>query len=313
MFKSIWEDIKLAFNQGNMVIRLIFVNVAIFVVMAILPLFVKAIDFQNSETIYWDIVHFFCISDDWYTNLLHLWSVFTHMFLHTDFFHLLWNMLFLYWFGRITGDLLGDRHILPLYLLGGLFGALIYFLSATLLPDYYLVGSYALGASAAVMAIVAAAGVTAPDYTIHLFLLGPIRLKFIVGVLILLDIVGIGSLSNTGGHFAHLGGVFLGYMYVNQMRSNGADWSVPVNRTIDSISTFFSNIFKSNKGPRKVYKNPDASKFQKSKGSARSDKTATQGSHQEALDSILDKIKRDGYDSLSSEEKEFLFNASKKN
>ena len=126
------------------------------------------------------------------------------------------------------------------------------------------------------------------------------------------DIIGIGSLSNTGGHFAHLGGVFLGYMYVNQMRSRGADWSVPVNRTIDSISNFFSNIFSPKKGPKKVYKNPNASKFQSTRGSARTDKTATQGSHQEALDAILDKIKKNGYDSLSSEEKEFLFNASKK-
>ena len=313
MFKSIWDDIKLAFQQGNMVIRLIFINVAIFVVMAIMPLFIKAIDFENSDRIYETIVHFFCISDDWYFNLTHLWGVFTHMFLHTEFFHILWNMLFLYWFGRIAGDLLGDRHILPLYLLGGLVGALIYFLSANLLPQYYLVGSYALGASAAVMAVVSAAGVTAPDYVVHLFLLGPVRLKYIVGTLILLDIIGIGSLNNTGGHFAHLGGVLLGYMYVNQMRNNGADWSIPVNRTIDSISSFFTNIFSSKKGPRKAYKNPDANMFTKQKGSRRTDNNAASGSHQEALDAILDKIKRDGYDSLSSEEKEFLFNASKKN
>ena len=102
-------------------------------------------------------------------------------------------------------------------------------------------------------------------------------------------------------------------MYVNQMRNNGADWSIPVNRTIDSISSFFTNIFSSKKGPRKAYKNPDANMFTKQKRSRRTDNNAASGSHQEALDAILDKIKRDGYDSLSSEEKEFLFNASKKN
>lgn len=312
MFKSIWDDIKLAFRQGNMVIRLIFINVAVFVVMAILPIFVRAYDYDNANKIYDNIVHFFCISDDWYTNLIHPWTVFTHMFLHTDFWHILWNMLFLYWFGRITGDLLGDRHIMPIYLLGGLVGALAYFLSAVFLPGYYGISGFALGASAGVMAIVAAAGVTAPDYVLNLILLGPVRLKFIVFVLILMDVIGIGRLDNTGGHFAHLGGILLGYVYVTQMRASGNDWSVPVNSTFDKITGFFSGLFSSKKGPKVAYRNPNAKKFTASrKGSAKSDTTKQSGSHQENLDAILDKIKEKGYDSLSPEEKEFLFNASK--
>lgn len=313
MFKSIWDDIKLAFHQGNMVIRLIFINVAVFVIMAIMPIFVRMFVGGSREATdkIDEIIHWFCMSDDWYTILIHPWSIFTHMFLHTDFFHILMNMLFLYWFGRITGDLLGDRHILPLYLLGGLVGALAYFLSAILLPEYYGISGFALGASAAVMAIVAAAGISAPDYVMNLLLFGPVRLKFIVITLIVIDLVGIGGLSNTGGHFAHLGGLLMGFVYVNQLRTKGTDLSVPVNGTIEQISTFFTNIFSSKKKPTVAYKRPNAARHASRKGSARTDNAKVMGSHQEQLDTILDKIKDKGYESLSQEEKEFLFNASK--
>jgi len=312
MFKSVWDDIKLAFHQGNMVIRLIFINVAVFVALAIAKIFIRIFvsgEREAGDAII-DFVHLFCISDDWYTNLIHPWTIFSHMFLHEGFFHIIFNMLFLYWFGRILGDLLGDRHILPIYLLGGLVGALAFFLSALLLPQLG-VSSFALGASAAVMAIVAAAGVTAPDYILNLLLFGPVRLKYIVIVLIILDIVGIAGLNNTGGHFAHLGGIFLGFFYVTQIRNNGNDLSIPVNGTIDKISSFFANIFGSKKKPTVAYKRPNAARHASRKGSARTDNTKAMGSHQEQLDKILDKIKEKGYESLSQEEKEFLFNASK--
>ena len=311
MFQSIWQDLQQAYRHGNMIIRLIFINVAVFLFFAILPIFIHIFD-QVGGTLHDDIVHFFCISADWYYNLTHPWVIFTHMFMHAGFFHLGFNMLFLYWFGRITGDLLGDRHILPLYLLGGLFGAVIYFLSANFLPESYQIGDYALGASAAVMAIMAAAGVTAPEYRFNLFLLGPVALKFIVIFFILVDVVGIGSLSNTGGHLAHLGGVFLGYMYVSQMRSTGTDWSIPVNSTLDKITNFFTGIFSEKKpGPKVAYKNPKANKRTSTGQRARQQAPPPSASHQEQLDSILDKIKQNGYESLSAEEKEFLFNASK--
>jgi len=312
MFKSVWDDIKLAFHQGNMVIRLIFINVAVFVALAIAKIFIRIFmpGQREVDDAIIDFVHLFCISDDWYTNLIHPWTIFSHMFLHEGFFHIIFNMLFLYWFGRILGDLLGDRHILPIYLLGGLVGALAFFLSALLLPQLG-VSSFALGASAAVMAIVAAAGVTAPDYILNLLLLGPVRLKYIVVALIVIDIVGIAGMSNTGGHFAHLGGIFMGFIYVTQIRNHGNDLSIPVNGTIDKISSFFTNIFSSKKKPTVAYKRPNATRHASRKGSARTDNTKAMGSHQEQLDKILDKIKEKGYESLSQEEKEFLFNASK--
>ena len=313
MFQSIWEDLKLAFRQGNMVIRLILINVAVFIIMALLPIFLNMIYGLENEALI-EIQKFFSINADWKFNLTHPWVIFTHMFLHAGFWHLFWNMVLLYWFGRITGDLLGDRHILPLYLIGGLVGGLIYFLSANLMPDAYMIGTYALGASAAVMAIVVAAGVTAPEYMLHLILIGPVRLKFIVGILILVDVIGLGSVGgNTGGNFAHLGGALLGYFYIYQLRTTGSDWSIPVNVFFDSITGLFkgkgAKIRNMNTGGRE-YQTAEKRTSSK-KGSASSKASQGAPSHQEQLDAILDKIKDQGYDSLSSEEKEFLFNASK--
>ena len=134
-------------------------------------------------------------------DVKHPWLIFSHMFTHIGVFHLLFNMLILYWFGRIAADLVGDHRMLPLYLYSGLSGALIYLLTA---PLIYPGGSNLHGASAAIMGIVAAAGMTAPDYQMRLLLLGDVRLKYIVAALLLLYIAGIANLDNVGGHFAHL-------------------------------------------------------------------------------------------------------------
>ena len=127
--------------------------------------------------------------------------------------------------------------------------------------------------------------------------------------LLFLDLVSIANLSNTGGHIAHLGGAAFGWFYISQLQ-NGSDWAVPVNKFLEQLSLFFSNLFKKKKrGPRVVYKNPDK-KVPPKKPNRVSD--TEKPNHQDKLDAILDKIKKNGYESLSSEEKEFLFNASKK-
>ena len=313
MLSSIWEDIKREFRHGNMVTRLIIVNVVFFLAINIVSLIITLTSGFEPNSRIIDIIQWFSLSSDPIFVLKHPWVIITNMFLHYGFLHFLFNMLFLYWFGRIVGDLLGNQRILPIYLLGGLAGGFIYMLVAKFI---YATGSYAYGASAAVMAIVVAAGTTSPDYSIRLLFLGDVKLKYIVLALIFLDLIGIANLNNTGGHFAHLGGALLGFLFVRQLR-NGSDWAVPVNSIIGSISDFFKSIMggSSKKGPKVVYRNPDikrkqARKQQRAKGRAQSDTEDL--SHQEQLDSILDKIKRSGYSSLSEEEKEFLFNASKK-
>jgi len=304
MFTSIWNDLKRQFSYGNTITRIILVNIAVFVVIVLVLAFAGG--FKDGDVQY-SIVKYFSIHADWYFTITHPWVILTNMFFHISFGHIFWNMLLLYWFGRILGDLIGDHRILPLYILGGLFGAFIYFAYANFMGHDL---SYAFGASAAVMAIILAAGVIAPDYSVNLILIGEVKLKFIVAVLLLLDLVGVYGMTNTGGHAAHLGGAFFGYMFATQLQ-NGNDWSLPVNKFVDKLTSLFKNINSSKKpGPRVAYKNPKAASMKKAtKPHAKSD---TNPSHQEHLDIILDKIKKTGYDSLSEEEKEFLFNASKK-
>lgn len=318
MFQSIWDDLKREFGYGNMVTRIIIINVAVFVVIHLvnfgLFLYYGGAP-EKSYPVFQKFVHFFCMSSDWKYLLTHPWGLFTSMFLHEGFWHILWNMLFLYWFGRIVGDFIGNQRVLPIYLLGGLAGAVIFFFSANLL-NYGENGVFALGASAGVMAIVVAAGAISPDYVMRLLLLGDVKLKYIVGVLVLLDVIGIGNNINTGGHFAHLGGAFFGWLFIYQLR-NGADWARPVNGILDGIARFFRRLFSGElhrPGPKVAYRNPSRERVQRERESRRGNAASDRAyrSHQEQLDAILDKIKESGYESLSEEEKEFLFNASKK-
>lgn len=316
MVSSIWEDIKRQYSLGNMVTRLVIINVAVFVAINLIWVVLRIGYGWSNEGIgiYESIRQFFMLSSDWLHNLTHPWVFITSMFLHDDFWHILWNMLFLYWFGRIVGDFLGNHRVLPLYLLGGIVGGLAYFISVNLLPYGGNATHYALGASGAVMAFVVAAGFISPDYYMRLLFLGDVKLKYIVAVLVFIDLVGMASNINTGGHFAHLGGALFGWFFVFQLRQ-GTDWSIPVNNFLDRIRQFFDTLSTSrqSRGPRVTYRNPNRTKktATRAKGKAASD-NAPSSSHQEELDAILDKIKQSGYESLSEREKEFLFNASKK-
>jgi len=315
MLGSIWDDVKRQYSYGNMVTRLILVNVAVFVFINLLWIILYHFNAGKTSDFYHDFIHFFAISSDLWTLLTHPWSIITNMFMHEGFWHIIWNMLFLYWFGRIVGDLIGDRHILPLYILGGIAGVVAFVGSANLLPYAYgnpTVAPYALGASAGVMAIVVASGVLAPDYNFRLLFLGDVKLKFIVAAVVFLDLVGTAGLENSGGHFAHLGGAVFGWFYISQMR-NGVDFSTPINKVFERISSFWESITDRLQGkrpkPRVVYRNKNKTRtFSRPHASSDTEDL----SHQEELDAILEKIKKDGYDSLTEEEKEFLFNASKK-
>lgn len=316
MFTSIWEDLKREFDNGNMVTRLIMANVAVFIFVTVVWIVMRIFSGWSDAPFYMSFIRFFEISSDWWHNLTHPWVIFTHMFLHTGFWHILWNMLFLYWFGRIVGDFIGNQRVLPLYLLGGLVGGVTYFITYNLLP-YGAGTSYALGASAAVNAFVVAAATISPDYIMRLLLLGNVKLKYIAAALIFIDLVGMAGNINTGGHFAHLGGAFFGWLFVHQLRQ-GNDMAEPVNEWLRKASDFFATLKNKVQGnhrprPKVVYKNKEKtrrSNYGSNKGGHRRD-ASKHLSHQEQLDSILDKIKKSGYDSLSQEEKEFLFNASK--
>jgi membrane associated rhomboid family serine protease len=254
-----------------------------------------------------DFIRYLSLSSDLVTDIKHPWVIITHMFVHVGFWHFLFNMLFLYWFGRIVGDFLGDRRVLPLYLLAGFFGALVFLITA---PFYASTPVIAMGASAAVMGIIAAAGAIAPDYIFRLLFIGDVKLKYIVFGLLLLDLIGIANMSNTGGHFAHIGGFIFGYGFVHMLRQ-GTDISEPVNHLIKKMHSIFttSDPASSRKSKAKVFVRHKSAEIKAKAGKKR---TVVEKNHQEKLDDILDKIKASGYDSLNAEEKEFLFQASKK-
>src|SRR5690606_5030406 len=220
---------------------------------------------------------------------------------------ILFNMLILYCFGRIAGDLLGDHRMLPLYLYSGLAGALVYLITA---PMIYSGETQLLGASGAVMGIVAAAAMTAPDYQMRLLFLGDVRLKYIFVGLLVLDLIAIANLGNVGGHMAHLGGAAFVLLYVRMLRQ-GIDMTSGFQR----LMRLFDRPTRRPHPPvrRRV---PLEIRHRSQVSTSASSMVVPDGGqdedNQDRLDAILDKIKRSGMSSLSEEEKQFLHEASKK-
>ena len=215
------------------------------------------------------------------------------MFVHKDIWHILFNMLWLYWFGRIFLEYLDQRKLVAVYLLGGISGALVYILSFNIFPAFtgVVAESVAIGASASVMAIVIAIAAYVPDYTVQLFLFGRIKIKYMALAIFVLTSVMDFSV-NSGGKLAHIGGAFFGYFYTINLRQ-GRDIGKGFNKIID----FFVTIFKPRKKLKVTHKKAATDyEFNKIKSE-----------HQARINSILDKISKGGYDSLTKEEKEILF------
>ncbi len=313
MFTSIWEDLKREFSQGNMVTRIILANLFVFITIVVAKLVLGFPIAGSQSTIYDNVVEWLSLSSDWKEALMRPWTWITCMFLHEGLMHILWNMILLYFFGRIVGDLIGDQKVLPIYILGGLVAGLMYFISANLLGYGGGQPVYALGASGAVMAIVLTAGVVAPEYVVRLILLGDVRIKYIAAFLLLVDLIAIGNNQNTGGHFAHLGGAAFGWFFVYQLR-NGVDYSIKFNSFFTKLGNLFRGKVNSGGSSSRAKSSKKKPKFTIIRGSGEStgEQAAPDVSHQEKLDTILDKIKVNGYDSLTKDEKEFLFDASNK-
>ena len=295
MLQSILEDVRREFRMGNMVTRLVIVNIVGFLTINLIRLVLWLGNAGVVHPVYYQIRKYLTLSSEPWFDLTHPWVLITSIFLHEGFWHLLWNMLFLFWFGRIVGDLIGNHRVMPLYLLGGIFAGLIFILSAQFLPFGNHGEVYALGASGAVMALVVAAGMIAPDYGIHLIIIGEVRLKYIVAVLVVLDLISLANDSNTGGHFAHLGGAFFGYLFIVLIRE-GIDLSTGVNSLMASIIGLFQPV-QQKRWPRLVYVQDNGKRKKTSRNEV---------NPQKKLDGILEKIKQKGIESLSAEERDFL-------
>jgi membrane associated rhomboid family serine protease len=305
MIRTIKEDLNQVFSSGSMVSVLIVINVILYVFFLLCYIIFANI----SPDIYQKILGLFRIPGDFLKLLIKPWSLITYMFTHEGFWHLLWNMMGLNIFGRIVGDLLGDRRILPVYILGGL-GAALGFLLWANFPGGG-VNAYALGASGSVMALAGVAAVIAPDYQIRLLLLGNIKLLYIVIAFVLFDLVGISAQNNTGGHIGHLAGLATGLLVIYGIK-NGVDTTEGFNNFVNKVTRVFSvknkqpvrrPKMKVEYGTRKLgidmFKPVSTGKTEKmSSGQELSD--------EEELNRILERIKNVGYENITLKEKVFL-------
>ncbi|MDB5281973.1 MAG: Rhomboid family protein [Bacteroidota bacterium] len=288
---SIIEDIKYQFRYGNMVMKLIFVNLGVFLFFG---LFYVGSWLGQSFGPYTFLLTKLEVPASLNLLLYQPWTLFTYMFLHVGVLHVLFNMLWFYWFGEIFVLYLGDKKILPLYILGGLAGAFIYMLAYNFIPVFKLQVDFALmlGASASIYAIVFAAATINPDHEIGLLFFGNVKIKYVAIISLLMDVINIPSV-NAGGLIAHVGGALCGFLYIKALRS-GISFT-PV-KTI-------SALFRSKPKVKMSYRSAEK----------KQEPTQTRNSNEQArVDEILDKIARSGYDSLTKEEKDFLFNFSKK-
>ncbi len=272
---------------------------AVFVGLNLLKLFFFLFQMEGVPLIQW-----LAASSDLKTLITRPWTIVTYMFLHENFFHLLFNMIVLFFGGYIFMEFLGERRLLSTYVLGGLAGLGLYVLSYNVFPVFQeAIGVPILGASAAIMAILIAAATYRPDHGVYLFIFGPVKLKWIAIFYILLDLISIRS-GNPGGHISHLGGAVLGYFSIVRMR-NGKDLVMPFYRFMRSIPEVFSGSDKSRKKMKVEYKRDNARRM------SDEEYYAARAKEEEEIDAILDKISKSGYESLTKKEKEKLFRASR--
>lgn len=230
--------------------------------------------------------------------LLKPWTIITYMFVHEGFWHLFFNMIWLYWFGKIFMEFMPGSKIYTLYLIGGISGALTFILAYNIFPVFYdsISLSTTIGASASVLAITVATAVLVPDYTVNLLFIGPVKITYIAIFTLILDVLMIRS-GNAGGHFAHIGGAISGALYILFIRKDIA-------RRVGflRLGSILSNSFR--RKPLRTIHN---------QGRPLTDEEYNKQKviKQQKIDHILDKISRSGYTSLSAEEKEILFNSSK--
>ena len=289
------NDFKNAWNKpNNAVAQIILINVIVFIVHGIFYVF--------SKSLFSVIYSQFAIPSYLELYIQKPWTLITYAFTHSmrDPFHIIFNMLVFYWFGKLLNEYLGSNKVIAIYIWGAIVAGLVYLIAYNFVPFYREMSAAILvGASGSVYAIMVAAATLLPEYRFFLLFFGPVRIKYIAAVLIFISFLfSVGP--NAGGNLAHLGGALLGFMFIRQMQK-GNDWSKPVTATIH----FVKNLFKPKPKIKVTHRQDEA-------GMSASVKDNTQQRpDQNEIDRILDKISERGYESLTKEEKEKLFNASK--
>lgn len=292
--EDFFNRLRLQYKQGSVLLKLIYINVAVFIIIRLLAVFLTLF---NLDTL--NFLSYVEVPSSLSALLIRPWTLVTYMFVHYEILHILFNMLWFYWFGVIFLQYFGEKQMGGLYILGGLAGAVFYIISYNVFPYFSGRQGMMCGASASVIAIVVATAMRAPDYKVNLLFLGAISLKYIAIVTILIDLLSVTS-GNGGGHIAHLGGACLGAWFMYRWK-NGKDITRPVNRIIDYLTTIFKP------GPKikikhKRNRRPETDmEYRERKNSENNE-----------IDAILDKIKKSGYNALTTDEKKRLFDAGKK-
>jgi membrane associated rhomboid family serine protease len=294
---GIKDDIKQLYSTSHTASRYVLINVAVFLAIII----VKFISwgFQANG---FDFVDWIGLPASLSSFMIKPWTIFTYMFVHEAFFHILMNMLWLFMAGRIFVDLLGSKKFVKTYWLGGFFGGLLYLLMYNFFPALQGSNATLIGASGAVFAVFIGLAAYVPDYVIRLVFIGPVKLKWVAIVFVILMLPT--NSGNLGGHIAHLGGALWGFIYARNLKG-GIDMGQWFDRTADWVMT----LFERNQKPKmKVYQGAGKANYSRDN----KDYNAQKKKEQEEIDLILDKISKSGYESLSSSEKATLFKASNK-
>ncbi len=298
--KQAINDLKSTFKRGRMFTKLIMINVAAFVLYWLISIFFPQIG------------NILTMPGSPESLIFRPWTPITYMFLHGSFLHLLFNMLWLFWFGQIFISYLNDKQLLAIYLMGGIIGAFLHFGVNVLLPLEYRAGI--VGASASVMAVAFAISFYQPDYPMRLLFIGEVKLKYIAYFALFLDIVGAlqnikGGIAGSDGvaHIAHMGGALYGILFAYQIKK-GKDITRRFNNFLNNFFSWTDRTFNSSKTKRKAtrvkFENFSTPKSDWEYNEQKAEK-------QEELDRILDKISAGGYESLTKEEKDFLFRFNK--
>src|ERR1035437_6260567 len=290
---GILDEIKQSFKNGSYLTKLIYINLAIWVVVRLVFVGFMLSGSDGSQILGW-----LALPASFELFLKRPWTLITYMFLHFEFLHILFNVLWLYWFGKIFLEYHNERRLLSLYLLGGLAGGLTFMLAYNLVPVFKdsVYFTQLMGASASVIAIMFAIAIYVPNHVIHLMFVGPVKIKWIAVISFLLYVISLSG-SNAGGNFAHLGGMLWGMLYMSQLIA-GHDIASGFNKVADKLFSWM----KPGRRLKVKYNIPNPEyEYNQHKMSQQSE-----------INHILDKIGKSGYDSLTMEEKDTLFKMSKK-
>jgi membrane associated rhomboid family serine protease len=283
---SFINDIKSRYKKGNIVEKLIYINIAVFVI----TLLTSVIQGLYEGQVNW-LVEWFSLDDDLNSLLKKPWSIITYGFLHADFIHILMNLLVLHFIGNLFVQYFTQKQLLSFYLLGTIFGGILYIFSQNYFPLFEGKSSLLVGASAGISAIFIGITTYIPNYQLKIRFIGFVKLWHLAAIWIGLDVIGLIG-ANAGGNFAHLGGALFGFLYVNKASNKDI-------KIFDKILSIFK--IKKKSPLKTVYKSKEKKK------------TNTNSSlNQQQIDNILDKISKSGYDTLTQSEKDFLFKQGKK-